>query len=808
MLVSTNTQLNILVANSTNKVLKEVLKEADVKTLVSSQNKDLNISTLLKSLFSNIQNNSKSNETILNLLKNSNLNKDLGSFTSNLQSLVKSLPNDKSTEQLKTFLQKFSITPEQTTSKEVKEQIQKSGIFLESKLLNQATNPNSKNENSLLNDMKAVLLKTKAQLEAQISNQAKSQVPTQSKVEVTPPQNSSQAITQNVSKENINIPEILKQIDKLLTQIKNLETSNVKEQITKPNINNEAKSNITNESKPTQQVNQQANTQTIKSDSPLLNDIKNILTKVQAQLQSQISNQSKVEVTPPQNSSQAITQNVSKENINIPEILKQIDKLLTQIKNLETSNIKEQITKPNINNEPKATQQVNQQVSTQTIKSDSPLLNDIKNILTKVQAQLQAQVSNQAKAQVPTQSKVEVTPPQNSSQAITQNVSKENINIPETLKQIDKLLTQIKNLETSNVKEQITKPNINNEAKSNITNESKPTQQVNQQVTTQTIKSDSPLLNDIKNILTKVQAQLQAQVSNQDKAEGTVHTSSKQLDSSQVKEQQIKSTVQSTSQLLQMKMQIKEEAKSQAQILNKENINVKDTLKQIDKILTDIKKIDLQNPKDAAVKLSTNLDAKTATQTNTFAIKTDSPIFNDIKTVLSKVQAQLQNQIQNQAKDIDEIKHHITKDIDHKETLKHVDKLLTQIDYHQLYSIANSSNNVYIPFLWDLLEDGSIDIKKVDEKKFYCLIDLTLKDLGKINLHLYLYEDDKLDISVFVEKDDTKQLIRQKATMLRQELNGTGISVIGLNIHTLKEDTKQNFYKQDDNFDFGVNIKV
>ncbi|MGB5919592.1 flagellar hook-length control protein FliK [Arcobacter sp.] len=673
MLVSTNTQLNILVANSTNKVLKEVLKEADVKTLITSQNKDLNVSTLLKSLFSNIQNNSKSNETILNLLKNSNLNKDLGSFTSNLQSLVKALPDDKSTEQLKTFLQKFSITPEQTTSKEVKEQIQKSGIFLESKLLNQATNPNSKNENSLLNDMKAVLLKTKAQLEAQISTQSKTQVSNQ-KVETTP-QNSNQAITQSVSKENINIPETLKQIDKLLIQIKNLETPN-----------------IPNESKPTQQVSQQTTT-----------------------------------------------------------------------------------------------------TSAQSIKSDSILLNDIKNILTKVQAQLQGQVSNQ---------KVETTP-QNSNQAITQSISKENINIPQTLKQIDKLLVQIKNLETPNIKEQVVKPNI--------PNESKPTQQVSQQTTTtsaQSIKSDSVLLNDIKNILTKVQAQLQGQVSNE-KIQSTVDNPSKQVETTpQGKEQQIKSTVQSTSQLLQMKVQLKEEAKPQAQNLNKENINVKDTLKQIDKILTDIKKIDLQNPKDAAVKIATNLDAKTALQSNTFSIKTDSPMFNDIKTVLSKVQAQLQNQIQNQTKDIDDIKPHISKDADPKDILKHVDKLLTQIDYHQLYSIANSSNNVYVPFLWDLLEDGSIDIKKADDEKFYCLIDLTLKDLGKINLHLYLYEDDKLDISVFVEKDDTKQLIRQKATSLRRELNGTGISVIGLNIHTLKEDTKQNFYKQDDDFDFGVNIKV
>ncbi|PLY11221.1 MAG: hypothetical protein C0626_01230 [Arcobacter sp.] len=558
MLVSTNTQLNILVANKTSNAVKEVLKEADVKTL-TSQNKDFNVSTLLKTLFNNVQNSTKSNETVLNLLKNSNLSKDLGSFTSNLQSLVKALPDDKSTQELKTFLQKFSITPDQATPKNVEGQIQKSGIFLESKLLNQVNNPDSKNQNSLLNDMKAVLLKTKAQLETIISNQSKN--PTPQKAEVA--QNNAQ-VTQNVSKENINTTETLKQIDKLLTQLKSLDTSNIKEQVTKPNINSEAK--------PTQQA------------------------------------------TP-----------------------------------------------------------------AQTIKPDSPLINDIKTLLSKVQAQLQNQVANQTQ----TPQKAEVA-------------------------------------------------------------------QNNAQVTQERVQT------------------------------------------------------QSTSQLLQMRVDLKTE--NQTQTLTKETINNNETLKQIDKLLSQLKNLDTSKAKESSLKAPVTQDVKTAIQPNMQAIRSDSPIFNDIKTLLSKVQTQIKTQIGSQAQE--ELKALSSKESDPAETLKQVDKLLTQIDYHQLYSIANSSNNVYIPFLWDLLEDGSIDIKKIDEEKFYCLIDLTLKDLGKINLHLYLYEDDKLDISIFVEKDDTKQLIRQKATALKRELNGTAISVIGLNVYTLKEDSKENIYTQNDNFDFGVNIKV
>ncbi len=678
MLISTNTQLNILVANNTNKVLKEVLKEADVKTL-TSQNKDLNVSTLLKTLFNNIQDNSKSNETVLNLLKNSNLNKDLGSFTSNLQSLIKSLPDDKSTDELKTFLQKFSITPDQATAKNVEGQIQKSGIFLESKLLNQVSNPTNKNENSLLDDMKAVLLKTKAQLETLINNQNKNQTQSAKKLEL--PQNNTVQVNQTTNKENNPTINTLKQIDKLLTQIKTLETPTIKETL--------IKSDTTNEIKPTPQT---SNTQNIKSDAPIFNEIKTLLTKVQSQFQSQISNQSntqtlqKTEIPSP--ISQQIIQNVSKENINIPETLKQIDKLLTQIKNLEPTTIKEQVIKPSINSDTKPTQQAPIQqnsTNTQTIKADSSLFNEIKTLLTKVQSQFQSQISNQSNTQ--TLQKMEIPSP-----------------------------------------------------------------------------------------------------SNQPKIEA-----------------------QTTSQLLQIKAELlKTEIpiQQQNQAVPKENINTAETLKQIDKILNQLKNLDSLNTKDAPIKTNLNFDSKGTMQTNTQIIRTDSNLFTDIKSILSKLQVQFQNQVNNQSQIQEEMKTITSKESDPSDTLKQVDKLLTQIDYHQLYSIANSSNNVYIPFLWDLLEDGSIDIKKIDEEKFYCLIDLTLKDLGKINLHLYLYEDDKLDVSIFVEKDDTKQLIRQKATALRQELNKTAISVIGLNIYTLKEDTKENIYKIDDNFDFGVNIKV
>ena len=78
MLVTNNTLLNILLPND-NKVLKEVLKEADSKTLEQLvKNNSTSINDVLKDLFDDLKNGTKSNNTIENMLKNSSVFKDLG----------------------------------------------------------------------------------------------------------------------------------------------------------------------------------------------------------------------------------------------------------------------------------------------------------------------------------------------------------------------------------------------------------------------------------------------------------------------------------------------------------------------------------------------------------------------------------------------------------------------------------------------------------------------------------------------------------------------------------------------------------
>ncbi len=215
----------------------------------------------------------------------------------------------------------------------------------------------------------------------------------------------------------------------------------------------------------------------------------------------------------------------------------------------------------------------------------------------------------------------------------------------------------------------------------------------------------------------------------------------------------------------------------------------------LENFLINIDKSKNADIKEQFVKSGIFLESKLAQQLNNPTLRNESTIFNDIKTLLLQTKAQLET----------------LKDGNSNELLKQTDKLLNQIDYHQLYSLANSSNNIYIPFLWDLLEDGSIDIKKSGEEKFYCVINLSLKELGELDVHLFMFNQENLDISIFIEKDETKQLIREKLSNLKQALFSSDIKVDSISIYSKKSEeisSKENIYKQNNNFDFGLNIKV
>ncbi|MDD3055576.1 MAG: hypothetical protein PHE16_06810 [Aliarcobacter sp.] len=174
----------------------------------------------------------------------------------------------------------------------------------------------------------------------------------------------------------------------------------------------------------------------------------------------------------------------------------------------------------------------------------------------------------------------------------------------------------------------------------------------------------------------------------------------------------------------------------------------------------------------------------------------------DIKTVLLKMQEELSSKT----------------DPKSQELAKQVDKLLTQIDYQQLLTLSSNSNCVYLPFLWDMLEDGNISMKKADEDKFYCQINLTLKDFGKVDLMLALYDKNKLDLTVYAQREHFKIALRDNMKELKIALNNVHLIPVNIKLLDLKDENESkdkpvqayinNGYNQNSNLNSGIDIRA
>ena len=182
--------------------------------------------------------------------------------------------------------------------------------------------------------------------------------------------------------------------------------------------------------------------------------------------------------------------------------------------------------------------------------------------------------------------------------------------------------------------------------------------------------------------------------------------------------------------------------------------------------------------------------------------KGEPKITEDIKTVLLKIQEELAFKTDSKSQEIG----------------KQVDKLLTQIDYQQLLTLSSNSNCVYLPFLWDMLEDGNISMKKADEDKFYCQINLTLKDFGKVDLMLALYDKNKLDLTVYAQREHFKTALKDNMQQLKIALNNVHLIPVNIKLLDLKDENESkdkpiqtyinNGYNQNFNLNSGIDIRV
>lgn len=166
-------------------------------------------------------------------------------------------------------------------------------------------------------------------------------------------------------------------------------------------------------------------------------------------------------------------------------------------------------------------------------------------------------------------------------------------------------------------------------------------------------------------------------------------------------------------------------------------------------------------------------------------------ILGDIKGTLSALSEKLTHSTQTQS------------------ALEMTNKLLTQIEYHQLASYVSSATHVYIPFTWEGLKEGSMMMKQSSDDAFHCQIDLSLEHYGKLHVMLVLSNKTYLDMSIATEKESLKEKVSEHLSTLKQSLNEVGIITQSVKLLEYKEESiVKKEYFLDDSLNFGINITV
>ncbi|MFV0563882.1 flagellar hook-length control protein FliK [Malaciobacter mytili] len=728
---NSNTLLNILLPNQDNKVLKEVLKEADNKELTNMLKNNTSMKEVLKNLFEDIKSGNKSNETIQNILKNSSIFKDLGSFTATLKTLVSQLQNDEKLSKFKPLLESFLTQIDNLDENTLKDLIGKSGVFLESKILEKATNSNLPPKvNELLNQIKNILQKINTPEAKQINELI-------DKLVSTPNQTPNQIQTDIKS-----VINLLQNISKNLTQ-DNTQNLNI--------LTNQLKS-----------ITQEAQLVESKLQNTFTNDsIKNLVEQIKSQLSLnknfEATNLLRTINTLPNNDFSQVETKQALQNI-----LMNLD---FQAPSIKTPTIEFLTTKL--------------QGLIQTPQNSNINLNDEK-----------SQILNQTK-QILFQLKSEVL----SNKAIEPN---------KLLSQIDNLLNmkdmflEEAKLEPKNILQQFLNSNELKNSSSlnpNISNLVNQLKNLTDEIGTleNKIQNNQPILNEKPALLTQIKENLNL-LKNELLFTNTIQTKVlNQVIDKLLNIQNLFDKIELPTDFKMLQVQNNNISSFQSNFASNINSLLLNLKENITNISSNPNATNLQNEILKTVDKIEDIIKQGVLTTTSLSKPDNSTLQEDMKSVLLQMQDMIPDK--------------------NSETSKAVDKLLFQVDYYQLLSLTSNSNYVYLPFLWDMLEDGSISMKKTNEKKFYCEINLTLKDYGQTQLLLGLYDKNKLDLTIFASRDSFKKLIRENLTSLKQSLNAAGLIPMDIKLIDLKknEEKKQevkSIYEQNSNFGFGVDIRA
>lgn len=143
----------------------------------------------------------------------------------------------------------------------------------------------------------------------------------------------------------------------------------------------------------------------------------------------------------------------------------------------------------------------------------------------------------------------------------------------------------------------------------------------------------------------------------------------------------------------------------------------------------------------------------------------------------------------------------LAKSLDNESILNQTNRLIAQLEFNQLLSLANNSIHTFLPFFWDDLEKSNVVFKRGKKDKFYAQINLEFEKLGKINVFLSLSNDKYIDINMMIENLEFRKKLYERAHELKKALVKVGLLSSNFFISDI---AKSKFQNQDEYNDFNM----
>lgn len=178
---------------------------------------------------------------------------------------------------------------------------------------------------------------------------------------------------------------------------------------------------------------------------------------------------------------------------------------------------------------------------------------------------------------------------------------------------------------------------------------------------------------------------------------------------------------------------------------------------------------------------------------------------NDINNITTKSGSEI-SKVLNQ--DVKSTLLNISEKSQNAQTVNAANKMISQIEMHQMVSSLQGGIQTYMPYIWDGVEGGNVAFKQGKKDKFYAQIDLNFKKFGQINVMVGLVDKRYIDLSVATQTNEFKELILSSSSELKQAISKLGLIVSNFNIKTLPKVKLNDRFKNFGGFDVGFDKKI